>query len=283
MTDDLDPIDAAPGDGTAAEFAASAWADGIADPAERALVESDPSVRLLAERMRDVAAATAQVPTPSPDATERSLAAALAAFDELHAPVARRSGTRADRFRPVLAFAAAVLAIGVVGAVVTSGIRSTGGDDSVAVAPADPPADAFRTSDDDAGADDTEAGDVATAEAANPEAADAQADDGADGDAGATMLSAPDGAPLAAVAIDDAGALAAYATEVLRGDDPRPETSEPSPCPDVSTDVIGWATYGGAGVVVVLVESADGSDAVALDPGSCAEVLRADLEPPPRR
>ena len=128
---------------------ASAYLDGEATPAEAALVESDPRMQALVEELRavrDLLAAPVEV--PSDEVRDQMIARAL----DHRAPVVsmetarRRMRAIPPQARVILAAAAVVAAIAVVGVTVLErqGDEFAGDDDGMASAPAmaDAPADA---------------------------------------------------------------------------------------------------------------------------------------------
>ncbi|CAN5395303.1 hypothetical protein BH23ACT3_BH23ACT3_14450 [soil metagenome] len=169
---------------------ASAYLDGAVTPDERALAEADPEVMELVDQLRAVSSAMRDVDPPAADARERAIAAALTA-----APATTTATAEVLPFTPrrrlsrVLSYAAAILAVGIVGSVVVTGLRGSGDDD-------------ISTSSDDVEmsseilADDTFDTQADNAEAAreafpsdNADAADAEddADAGGDDEATSTM------------------------------------------------------------------------------------------------
>jgi negative regulator of sigma E activity len=124
MNDDLHP------DPTDTELLASALVDGTATADEAGAIESSPGTATLADEFRTVRALLADTPPARAEAREQALAAALAVFDELSADApliaAAQAGAApvihlADRRRwpsRVLAAAAAVVVVGVVGVAV---------------------------------------------------------------------------------------------------------------------------------------------------------------------
>jgi len=118
----------------------SAYLDGDATPAERALVESDPVLLAQVERFRLVAEALRQPVSPDPVRKEQAIAAALGVLDgsvvpfpaggrPLPPPSARPAGRRPNRWLTVAA-AATVAAV-----VAVAGVALTSGDDNDTAAP----------------------------------------------------------------------------------------------------------------------------------------------------
>lgn len=131
------------------ELLASAYLDGELTVDERRIAESDPAVMAQVEQLRALRAELADVEPPSIDAREHAMAAAMAAFGEIHAgastssPSTTRSpvvdiSRRRDPMR-WLGVAAAVVVIGLLGVVIASGLG--GGDDDSASETADDGAD----------------------------------------------------------------------------------------------------------------------------------------------
>lgn len=124
MNDDLHP------DPTDTELLASALVDGSATADEAGAIESSPDTDTLADEFRTVRALLADTPPAQAEARERAVAAALAVFDELSADTSLVAAAQAsaapvirlaDRRRwptRVLAAAAAVVVVGVVGVTV---------------------------------------------------------------------------------------------------------------------------------------------------------------------
>lgn len=120
---------------------ASAYLDGELSADEMARAEADPAVMAEVEAMRGLQEQLADVDPPADDTRERAIAAALDEFDLLHAAgAAAADPTPAPSpnvvpFRPRPAYtrwltaAAAVVGIGVLGAVIAGG---QGGDDEQA-------------------------------------------------------------------------------------------------------------------------------------------------------
>jgi len=110
---------------------------------ERARVQASPELTDLVEALRHTREAVAEVPVPAASGRDAAIAAALSVFDELHAPAATPAaaasagtpGASAGRvvslFRRragwVMATAAAVLLVGVLGSLALNG---SGSDDS---------------------------------------------------------------------------------------------------------------------------------------------------------
>ena len=140
----------------------SAYLDGEATEAERALVESDPALRARVETFRGVSSAVA-TPPPMPDAAAReaAIAAALGASNTTEkvtslAPVQERRSRFSGAKTGILSAAALILVLFLGGIAVVTNLS---GDDSADVATdAADTAESFETTADDA------AGDIAGAD-----------------------------------------------------------------------------------------------------------------------
>jgi hypothetical protein len=124
---------------------ASAYLDGEASDDERARVEGDPALLAEVERLRRVRAAVAEVPPASAAARDAAVAAALAAFDELHgnsAPAAPTNVVPLEHRRRVQRTQAALTAVAAAAVLVIGGfiIANRGGDDDATTARQQPPA-----------------------------------------------------------------------------------------------------------------------------------------------
>jgi hypothetical protein len=227
---------------------ANAYVDGELTAGERSIAEADPDVMSEVVRIRALRAQLRDVEAPSTSARESALAAAMAEFAPAAAahPAAPAPRTVAFRPRPAyqryLAFAAAVVAVGLLGVVIVNGIGG-GDDDDTAVSDdtaetvlAADQADAGDTADADAAADSgpTELRDLAESEAAGdaaeaPAVADeATAGDAADADAAVdeTFAASDDAAG------DDAAAESDDAASVDAAIVPADPPADPATIPD---------------------------------------------------
>ena len=135
----------------------SAYLDGEATEAERALVESDPALRARVETFRGVSSAVA-TPPPMPDAAAReaAIAAALGASNTTEkvtslAPVQERRSRFSGAKTGILSAAALILVLFLGGIAVVTNLS---GDDSADVATdAADTAESFETTADDAAGD----------------------------------------------------------------------------------------------------------------------------------
>jgi hypothetical protein len=155
---------------------ASAYLDGAMTPDERARVESDPELMGLVAVLDAVAVRVGDVQPPAHDVRERAIGAALdAARPADVVPLVPRS-----RMSRALSYAAAVLAVGVLGSMAVVGLRGSGNDD---IATSRDDAELFsietHATDDPADVGDTRAGDVEAVPEAFPSAepGDEMADD----------------------------------------------------------------------------------------------------------
>ena len=180
---------------------ASAYADGEVTPAERVLAEADPAVMAEVTRLRALRGALRDVDAPADAARAAMIAAAMTEFEVTpdvapavtREPARRVTPTVVSSRRPARWFnweraaglAAAAVAVVAIGAVVVSGTRGGGDDDSADIA----------------------ATEIATEIAT--EAADAGGDDSADATA---VLDAPEDRDVA-LAPASADTLAAASTE----------------------------------------------------------------------
>ncbi len=109
---------------------ASAYLDGVADPAQRAHVEASPELMQLVETFTVVRDNLGELPPVAADTREAAFAAALAQFDTpALAPAAAPAAviplrSRRSWARPVLSVAAAVVLIGAIGVVTKGGLSS---------------------------------------------------------------------------------------------------------------------------------------------------------------
>lgn len=193
------------------ESALSALVDGVATADERALVEGSPELTAELAGLHAQRAALRDVPVPAA-AREAAIAAALAVFDELHAPAAASADVagarvfalqrRRRQYRVLMGAAAAIVAVVGVGALAIGG---SGSDDSSTAIVADEAARAPESAK-TAGADELSAPaatDAPAAEAAAEAATEAAPDDAGDQAPAATFT------PLATIgSIDAAGGAA---------------------------------------------------------------------------
>ena len=123
------------------EFLASAYLDGDLTANERRRAEADPAVMAEVDELRALRVRLGDAEQPSAATRDAAIAAAMGEFARLHAttpePDERRTGhvvplTRRPRYATWLGVAAAVVAIGVLGVVVSNGFGGRGGDDTVA-------------------------------------------------------------------------------------------------------------------------------------------------------
>ena len=116
---------------------ASAYLDGELTAADRGLAEADPAVMTEVDRLGALQAQLRSAEPPSEPARERAIEAAMATFAQAARPAPPINAvTRTVEFRRrpsyarYLGFAAAVVAVGVLGLVVASGLPTGGNDDS---------------------------------------------------------------------------------------------------------------------------------------------------------
>lgn len=126
------------------EQLASAYLDGELTDEERRLADADPAVMADVERLRALRAGLADVEPPTDAARERAIAAAMASFGEIHGVTTATSpafgSADAERGRHLnrwLGVAAAVVAVGLLGVVVATGLDGADDGDQSAEAPAD--------------------------------------------------------------------------------------------------------------------------------------------------
>lgn len=296
MTDDtFDPLDEL----------VSAYLDNEATPAERAQVEADPMLLARVRSWTELRSAWSEPPPVPDDERESTIFAALAAFDEpattaplTTAPLTTSTGvtsvTPIERARrPRLAYvswlgaAAAVLAVVLVvsrlgGSNDTdTGLAEAGSADSVAAAAADEQAETFE-----AAASDTTAAALSSIEDAAEATLDTSAGDviaGAspkvEADQFATTTSLPSGA---GPALDTEQQLQEYALTVQAQ-----SALASTPAPAVEARVAtcaaelggtsgGPIVWQGVAAELVLVATADGTDALVVDT-DCAVRVRVAL------
>lgn len=189
---------------------ASAYLDGDLDAGAAALAEADAAVMAEVEALRALQAELADV-DPAPSATrESAIAAALAEFDQRRiAPVPTVSPARVVPFRPRPAYArwltaaAAVVAVGVLGAVVLNG--GGGDDDEAGNAALDASPATLMASDSGRTAQADGAFESATAEAADSAAEFAESAESAPAGGGDLQASATTAATAATEMITAAG------------------------------------------------------------------------------
>jgi hypothetical protein len=277
MNDDLDLL-------------ASAYLDGDLDDAARAEADRDPAVAARVAELRTVRDAVATVgpaTVPQPDTRARLLAAALAAYDELHATIDTSTDTdtdvaaaavlvhapprraRSSRSRWLGAVAAATVVAAGVGAVVAS-VRSGDDDDSAGITDAavvvtDDESDARVQEDTAATAAAESAGAAEPADALSATAPTAAAD---------TMLEATEGSLAAAAVVSLVGTdeLADFVEQLA--DRPPDLEAHDVGCEDDRFErplaAIQYAPDDATpsrGAVVLL--DAAGTTAAALDEGTC--------------
>jgi hypothetical protein len=276
---------------------ASAYLDGEATAAERALVESDAALMALVERLRQVRYAVADVPPAPPSVRDAAIAAALAAFDELpvgaappEQPVAPPKVASLERRRQMrqmqILTAAAAAAVLVIGGFV---VANRGGDDDASTADEVQEAavtvlsEAVEATPTTAPALAPAAAPTTTTARAGEPGATASADEAAD----APMVAAPTEMATAESVIEAAGAPADASLPVLHdpgdlrtfaaglADDPPAVDEVVADCeqnrqlePDAE-----FEDANGDTVAVVVARTADGYTAVSLD--DCTIVLRS--------
>lgn len=298
---------------------ASAYLDGELSPDERALVDVDDELLAVVAQLRRVAAEVGEVEPPTPLTRELALSAALAAADDLRhgtEPVDRSSvedqprdvtvvalPSRDRRFvqQRVLAVAAAVLAIGVVGVVAATGLRGAG-DDDAATGPIDETAE-LLVDDDDADMSDerrsSDDADTFASESFDAESIDAESIDGGDdGDVSAEMAAEPaatedaeagatleeDAPPLTTAPAHDSTRLdvsglegdelvelAVAIREALLDEERDPAAS---PCAELLSEALAPATRSGRDATLGI----DGDLVVVLATDDCALLTSAPLE-----
>ena len=157
---------------------ASTYLDGELTAAERRLAEADPAVMTEVDRLSALRAQLRSVEPPSETARERAIDAAMATFAQAARPApAINAVTRTVEFRRrpsyarYLGFAAAVVAVGVLGLVVANGLSTDGDDDSASFDAADV---AIESPTDDAATDDNTAADADRAFTESAEAGSAE-------------------------------------------------------------------------------------------------------------
>lgn len=227
---------------------ASAYLDGTATTAERAQVEADPELVSLVARLREISAAVRDAPPPDDAIREQAIGAALSVADapdhgRTDALGATVVALRRPRSARVLSYAAALLAVGVLGAVVVAGVRG-GGSDDAAVSGDAPAAELFDTSDDTG--DDTDGVAEAFAFDAPTEdeqrtADDSNPDSNADSDADDGTADAPaEETPELSAVLDLAGLTDRDLAELVRGfvDDDMIDTTPERVCATVLDGVV---------------------------------------------
>jgi hypothetical protein len=248
---------------------ASAYLDGDLDGPERARAEADPEVMAEVARLREARALLRAVEAPDPARREQAITAALRtrAGQQPAAPVVPLSTRRP--WWTAAGVAAAVLALAVAGIVVGGRI---GGDDDDSASVSSATAGA-STQDRNAAAPAPAAASATTA-AGSATTAAASGTAAAEATSGGTTAAATSGAAPAAttpIQLDSPAALATFAAT----------TSSLQQATAAGVDTcgggryIGRANYGPGHVAVEVFVV--GTDAVALDATSCAEVARAPL------
>jgi len=262
-------------------MAVSAYLDGEATPDERALVEASPQLTAMVAEWQEVRDQTVSVQA-SAASREAALAAALGAFDELHATVPAATDNvvhlerRRRQYRFIMGAAAAVAVVfgGLV--ILQSGGDSDDDDFTVAVAPkaSGMAEDAAASAMEAAPADESAtqmapaSGDMSS-EAEAPAATEAPADT----EAAAAGLGDPDVLPM----VDGPEQLSAYyaanrsvVPSTAPTGDGAPSTTREA-CPTGPDLVIGKVAYRGVPALVVI--SNDGDELRAIDASSCVVLL----------
>ena len=125
---------------------ASAYLDGELTAAERIAAETDPDIASEIDRLAALRTAVRDVVAPAPRVREAAIAAAMKGFTAAPARRAPAGGTFTFRRRPwsvrYLGFAAAAVAVGALGVVVTNALNSDAGEGEITESAAvDEPAD----------------------------------------------------------------------------------------------------------------------------------------------
>ena len=125
---------------------ASAYLDGELTAAERIAAETDPDIASEIDRLAALRTAGRDVVAPAPRVREAAIAAAMKGFTAAPARRAPAGGTFTFRRRPwsvrYLGFAAAAVAVGALGVVVTNALNSDAGEGEITESAAvDEPAD----------------------------------------------------------------------------------------------------------------------------------------------
>ena len=278
---------------------ASAYTDGELTAAERLLAEADPDVMSEVDQLIALQTRMRSVDRPSDAARDAAIGAAMAAFTAAATrpapPINAVTRTVEFRRRPsyfrYLGLAAAVVAVGLLGLVVATGLRSGDDDDSSATEPAFDVADesadepAAESSDraltESAEADLAEpaadgssaaqvapAEELATADAAATEPVEEPAAEPAD-DAGSAPPTAPVAVDLAAplTTTDQLGAYGAWLLELRAASSlpPTPETVCPQPGIMSRTDYV----LDGLAIEVLIAVDESERTVTAIDPGTC--------------
>lgn len=297
-------------------FLANAYLDGELDAAEHTIAEADPAVMAGVEQLRALQAQVRDVEPPTSAARETAIGGALRAFDSQRS-LSIDSGPRVpERIVPLrprpsygrwLGVAAAVVAIGFVGVVIT---RAGGGDDEAAIdgAFSDEAPSAARTGADEvlegnavasasgeATAEESAAAEFDAAEAAPVTEAPAVASDSEATGEAAGDASAPAATQLATTAtvaaydpaqpiVDAAGLAAAGAyyldLETRNELPPTPNTSCDVSRSGVTFRVPAIAEYvlpDGIVPVLIAVDDATG-ETLAVDPDNCS-IIASSLGP----